>query len=199
MFAILALTLFVGARSFTPFEGGVNALESYANPEIALRAGQDAPAFSLPDASDEIVNLVDFKGEKGVLLLFYRGSWCPYCVSQLDDIQNLLPTLDRYGVQLLAISPDKAKKSAKLAERFNKPYIFLADRDLTVAEAYGLKKNKKLPHPALFLIDREGKVVWYHVDQNYKQRPSALQLRGVLNTFFDSRNEQVEEQKVTTK
>lgn len=194
----MALTLFVGARSFTPFDG-INALEPYADPEIALKAGNDAPTFSLPDASNEIVNLEDFKGKKGVLLLFYRGSWCPYCVSQLDDIQNLLPTLNRYGVQLLAISPDNAKKSAKLAERFNRPYVFLSDKDLAVAEAYGLKKNRKLPHPAIFLVDQEGKVIWYHVDQNYKQRPSALQLKAVLNTFFGPRNEPLEEQKISTK
>lgn len=195
----MALTLFVGARSFTPFDGGINALEPYADPDIALKAGHAAPAFSLPDASNQIVSLEDFKGKKGVLLLFYRGSWCPYCVSQLDDIQNLLPTLSRYGVQLLAISPDNAKKSAKLAERFNRPYVFLADQDLAVAEAYGLKKNRKLPHPAIFLVDQEGKVIWYHVDQNYKQRPSALQLKAVLNSFFGPLNEQVEEQKISTK
>ena len=150
----------------------------------AIASGDRAPDFSLPDVRGNRLQLNEVTSEGPVVLSFYRGSWCPYCVSHLEDIQNLFPVLYKYDVQLLAISKDEAKKSAKLAQRFDKPYVFLSDPDLATTATYGIANDKQLPHPAVYLVDRSGQIIWYHIDQQYKQRASGLQLKAVLEEQF---------------
>ncbi len=184
LFALIALFLLCAARQFEAYEGELAASKPFSSPPIDLQVGQKAPAFTLPGPNETSISLADFQGSQHVLLVFYRGSWCPYCVSHLEDVQNLFPVLRRYNVQLLAISPQSDKKSIELNERFQTPYVFLADRDLAVAGSYGIKKNRKLPHPAVFLIGKDGNLLWYHVDQDFKRRPSAVQLKKVLQTLL---------------
>ena len=151
---------------------------------VKLQTGRPAPEFSLPDYRGRLHALADFRGRSNVMLLFYRGSWCPFCISHLEDIQNLFPTLSRYEIQLLAISPDDAADSQKLAQRFEQPYLFLSDAQLHTADLYGIRRDEKLPHPAVILIDKQGDVVWFYVGENYRQRPSASQLQTVFERVF---------------
>jgi peroxiredoxin len=185
-FLCLSLSCNVYAEKvYKSFQEAVTVTRPYSSIETELNIGDAVPDFALPDASRGTVKLSDYRNQQPVLLVFYRGSWCPFCVSHLEDIQNLFPTLDRYNVQLLAISPDDIKKSTQLALKFNKPYVFLSDKNLKVANQYGVKRNKKLPHPAVFLIDREGKLLWYHIDQQYRTRASAIQLKKILQEAFE--------------
>ena len=159
--------------------------ESYSDVDtVNIAVGKAAPAFSLLDANGKTVNLADFKGQSNVMLLFFRGHWCPFCMSQLEDIQSLFPELDSYNVQLLGISPDSAEKAQGIAEQFDQPYVFLSDADLAVAQSSGIRNGEKLPHPAVILINQAGEVVWYYVGEDYKRRPSASQLREVFKQVF---------------
>ena len=151
---------------------------------VKIAAGQPAPDFSLPDQRGNRHTLSSFQGRSNVMLLFYRGSWCPFCIGHLEDIQTLFPTLSEQDIQLLAISPDPASDSQDLAERFDQPYLFLSDTTLRVTDQYGIRRNKKLPHPAVILIDKQGKVAWFYVGEDYKQRPSASQLKKVFERVF---------------
>ena len=181
MVLICAVPLLMGAKQVDPAsESSFNPQQAYSNVGINVKVGEPAHTFVLPDADGELVSLEDFKGRKHVLLIFYRGSWCPYCVSHFDDIQNLFPKLDEYNVQLLAVSPDSIKKSKKLAKKFNKPYVFLSDKDLSVTRAYGIKSDKNLPVPTVILVDKTGVVVWYYANEDHKFRPSGLQLKSVI-------------------
>ncbi len=147
---------------------------------VALKVGELPADFALADAAGQEVTLSSYRGRSRVMLLFYRGSWCPFCVGHLEDLQSLLPSLADYDVQLLALSPDSAEDSQKLAEKFDQPYRFLMDKDLKVADTYGIRRDEKLPHPAVILIDRDGSVRWFYVGEDYQTRPSASQLRAVL-------------------
>ena len=92
--------------------------------------------------------------------------------------------MEKYDVQLLAISKDEAKKSAKLAKKLEKPYVFLSDPDLSATASYGIKNDKDLPHPAVYLVDKSGQIIWYHIDQQYKKRASGLQLKALMEDLF---------------
>jgi len=147
---------------------------------VKLSVGQAAPLFSLQALNGDKVSLSSFRDKKGVMLVFYRGYWCPFCIGHLEDIQTLLPTLAKQNVQLLAISPDDASGLQRMAENLDKDYLFLSDPDLATIEQYGIRRDEKLPHPAVVLIDTQGIVQWFYVGENYKQRPSASQLEQVL-------------------
>ncbi len=154
---------------------------------VRLEVGRRAPDFTLPDAQGKAHTLSSWRGASNVMLLFYRGHWCPFCTAHLEDIQNLFPALAEYDTQLLAISPDEAAASQTLAKRFEQPYLFLSDSDLEVTDLYGIRRNERLPHPAVVLLDKQGVVRWFYVGESYKKRPSSSQLKTVLQRLFPPR------------
>ena len=151
---------------------------------VKLTVGQPAPGFTLKDKLGKQVSLESYNGKKNVMLIFYRGHWCPFCIGQLDDIQSILPSLEQYNVQLLAISPEGDEGMQKIAKRFDKSYIFLSDSDLKTTDNYGIRRNKELPHPAVIIINSKGLVEWFYVGENYRERPTAAQLELVLKRLF---------------
>lgn len=102
-----------------------------------------------------------------MVLIFYRGEWRPFCVNHLEDINTVLPELNEMGVQVMAISPEDIP-------------------ELAVIERYGIRRDEKLPHPAVVVIDKEGIVQWFYVGENYKERPSASQLMPVVDRLPSS-------------
>ena len=118
------------------------------------------------------------------MLLFYRGDWCPYCVDQLTDYQTLLPELEKYNIQLLAISPDKLASVENTQRKFGQSYVFLSDKNLKATRQYGIGNQKNLPHPALFLIDKQGKLVWYYASKDHEARPSSAQVEAIIQKLF---------------
>ena len=145
-----------------------------------LEVGQPAPGFSLQSLNGDWVKLSQLKGNK-ILMIFYRGHWCPFCVGHLQDIQTLLPELEKRGYQVLAISPDDASGMQKMAERMDRPYEFLSDANLAVTDLYGIRRDEELPHPAMILLDEQSIVQWFYIGEDYKTRPSATQLQQVLD------------------
>jgi len=103
----------------------LNAKKSYADfSGVSIKVGEMAPDFSLPGGDENKVSLSDFRNDNAVLLLFYRGDWCPYCIDQLSDYQALLPELDKYNIQLVAISPDNLVSMNNTKRRFGQKLCF---------------------------------------------------------------------------
>jgi peroxiredoxin len=147
---------------------------------VKLETGKLAPDFSLQSLNGDWVKLSQLRGDK-ILMIFYRGYWCPFCVGHLQDIQIMLPELEKRGYQVLAVSPDDATGMQKMADRMDRHYQFLSDVDLAVTDLYGIRKDEELPHPAMILLDDQGIVQWFYIGEDYKTRPSATQLRQVLD------------------
>jgi peroxiredoxin len=183
---LLLLSISLSACTISPVNTDtLNATKSYADFEgISLVINKPAPVFSLPDADGKMVSLKDFNNSKPVLLLFYRGDWCAYCVDQLDNYQALLPELKRYNIQLIAISPDSVATIKHTQRKFGQDYIFLSDIDLEVIKKYGVGNNKDLPHPALFLIGIQGDLKWYYASTDHKVRPTAEQVEEIIREFY---------------
>ena len=179
----LMLVLFGCNNKAIPDEA-INGSMTYGDVTINLQVGEPAPDFTSIDAEGNTVSLSAFQPNQPVLLVFYRGKWCLFCVSHLDDIQNLFPTLKAQGVQLLAISPDPTADSQELAAKFNQPYVFVTDQDLAIANAYGVQRDESIPHPTVVLINKEGIVVWFYASENHRQRPSAEQLQQVIEQYL---------------
>jgi peroxiredoxin len=158
-----------------------------------VKVGGQAPEFTLGDMDGRLVSLSEFRGKKHVILVFYRGFWWAYCVSQLGKLKSLLTPAQKEKVQILAISPDTHKASKQLAEnlkkRFSGEYDFplLADTSHNVIDRYGIlnPNTKGWPHPATYIIDTEGVVRWKYVEVDYSKRPTNEQvlqeLMKVLN------------------
>jgi len=176
------------------FQAGVDELVASGIVERAIKRGDVAPAFELPNANGKTVALSSMLSEGPVVLTFYRGGWCPYCNLQLRAYQRTLPQIHELGAQLVAISPEPPDESLSTAEKNALEFEVLSDEKVEAARAYGLlfdfsdrlkqayigmgkdlsKINADgqwhLPVPATYVIAPNGRVELAYVDPEYRNR-----------------------------
>lgn len=160
----------------------------------ALKEGQLAPDIALPDVGGRRVRLRDLWRNGPLVLVFYRGAWCPYCSLQLRTWQGQLDALHRLGAGLVAISPQTPDHSMTTAQKNALAFTVLSDSALEAAEAfkidftlppelidlYGRLGNElpvlngngrwALPLTATYAIDTRGQIVYAHVNADYRER-----------------------------
>ncbi|WP_332691424.1 thioredoxin-dependent thiol peroxidase [Halalkalibacter lacteus] len=130
-----------------------------------LQVGQEAPLFSLPANNGEVVSLEDYRG-KHVVLYFYPKDMTPGCTTQACDFKDEVETFSALNTVIIGVSPDPVARHEKFIEKYQLPFILLADEEHKVAEQYGvwkLKKNFGKEYMGIerstFIIDKEGKLV----------------------------------------
>ncbi|AMW06266.1 peroxiredoxin family protein [Gemmatimonas phototrophica] len=143
--------------------------------------GSTAPDFALGKFGGGTVTLSSLRGAKNVVLVFYRGFWCPYCVAQLKEMRTLLTNELKKDTELLVVSVDDDAGTQKAIDRIaadgTKPdFTFLSDPDHTVIARYGILNpagtRRGIPHPATYVIDKKGVVRWRDLQTDYKIRPT---------------------------
>ncbi|MGB3481952.1 MAG: thioredoxin-dependent thiol peroxidase [Mycobacterium sp.] len=129
-----------------------------------LQVGDQAPAFSLPDADGNTVNLADFKGRK-VIVYFYPAASTPGCTKQACDFRDSLAPLNDAGLAVVGISPDKPEKLAKFRDTEELTFPLLSDPSKEVLTAWGAFGEKKLYGKIVqgvirstFVVDEQGKI-----------------------------------------
>lgn len=159
-----------------------------------IMVGAGLPEVTLTNINGEKVNLNELVKAKPTLLVFYRGSWCPYCNAHLADLRKIDDDLNKMGFQILAISPDQPKFLKEAIEKNKLDYTLLSDSDMSAAKALGLafkvgddtikkyteygidlEKNSGhshhlLPVPAAILVNTKGEVTFTFVAPDYKVR-----------------------------
>lgn len=108
-----------------------------------LTTGSTAPAFTLPDASGELVSLSDYPGQ-AVVVYFYPAAMTPGCTTQAVDFTANLGSFAEAGYTVLGISPDTTDRLAKFVEKSNLGFTLLADPDKSVLNEYAAFGTKKL-------------------------------------------------------
>jgi peroxiredoxin Q/BCP len=110
---------------------------------MRLSVGDPAPDFSLPDADDNVVTLMQFRGER-LIMYFYPAALTPGCTKQACDFRDNLSTLSGAGLAVVGISPDRPEKLRKFRETHALTFPLLSDPDHRVMEAYGAWGEKSL-------------------------------------------------------
>ncbi len=140
-----------------------------------LMNGENVPDAQLTNLEGEKVSLLKLLSAKPAMIIFYRGSWCPYCNRQLAGLQEVEPQIRDLGFQILAISPDKVEGMRETVAENQLSYNVFSDSDLDFTKRMGLafidRKDRKLPVPAVYLVDRTGLIQFNYVNPNYKVRP----------------------------
>ena len=146
-----------------------------------VAVGMAAPDFTLGKFGGGTTTLSSMRGKKNVVLVFYRGYWCPYCVAQLKEMRTLLTDELKKGTEVLVVSIDDDKGTestiAKVSADGTKPeFTFLSDPDHAVIARYGILNpagsRRGIPHPATYVIDKKGIVQWRDIQTDYKIRPT---------------------------
>ncbi len=159
-----------------------------------------APDFKAKDQFGKEIRLKDELKKGKVILVFYRGQWCPYCNKQLTRLQDSLSFIKEKGATLIAVGPEKPENVSKTVEKTKASYSVLYYEGIKIMKAYDvefevpentitryknadidIEKNngangKYLPVPAVYIIDQESTVVYRFFEQDYKRRPSVREL-----------------------
>lgn len=172
--------------------------------EKAVRQGQKAPDFVLPDAQGRPTRLSELLKKGPVILTFYRGGWCPFCNVQLKSYQSHLAEFRARGAELVAVSPQTPEATVSTAEKAALTFPVLSDVGNQVARRYGLvfkvsdevvpiykrfgidlektngEASHELPMPGTYLIGRDGTVLLSQVEADYTKRMPAETLLAAL-------------------
>ncbi len=169
-----------------------------------LRVNDVAPDFTSVDQNGKSVNLKNKLTHGPVVLVFYRGEWCPYCNKQLKELEDSMKMITGKGATVIAVSPETQANVAKTVRKTKAKYSVLSDDNLKIMNAYKvaysldddmIKKYKgygidfaekngtngnNLPVPAVYIIGKDGKVTYSHYDENFKERVSVMEILAHL-------------------
>ncbi len=167
---------------------------------IGLNVGDMAPDFTAKNQSNKEVHLKEILKSGSVVLLFYRGEWCPYCNRQLKALEDSMALISAKGVNIVAISPEKLENISKTIEKTKVTFSIVSDENSKIMNAYkvafeldekttekykgygiNLKERNgsngnNLPVPAVYIINKEGKITYRYFDINYKNRVSVQEI-----------------------
>jgi peroxiredoxin len=176
------------------------AVPDNAEDTVPLETGNPVPQVNVRTIEGKTVDLSTLTSDKPSILIFYRGSWCPYCNKHLASLVDVEDDLKALGYQLLAISPDKPEGLKEAAESNNLGYTLLSDSSADAAEAFGLafkvglptrtlykgygidlekasgETHHILPVPAVYLTDAKGIIHYKYTNPDYKLRLSPEEL-----------------------
>lgn len=153
---------------------------------MALKVGDVAPDFDLPQAKDagDNIKLIDYKGKKNVLLCFYPFDFSPVCSEQLPAYSADGERFEKAGCEVLGISVDSPFTHAAWAEKFGIKFPLLSDFfGKETVQAYGLMNEGGFSNRAVFLIDKQGKVVHAEVTASPPERPDDEKLFSALESL----------------
>ena len=179
------------------FAASKEGIPTDANDIRPILVSQTIPDVTLTDINGKSVSLKQLTQKQPTLLIFYRGSWCPYCNAHLGQLAKIEPQLIKMGIQIVAISPDKPDFLRKSIEKHSLQYTLLSDSKMKAARAFGLayqlapktvekyrgygidlekqsgESHYMLPVPAALLITTKGTVTFSFVAPNYKVRADS--------------------------
>lgn len=161
-------------------------------------------SFEIENALGGNISLDELLEDGPVVLTFYRGSWCPYCMGELSSIQDRLTKITDAGGSVLAISPETPEKTADLAQQKKLGFLFGTDHNNALAKQlalafkldaktiklyrqYGIDvpesndtKKWELPIPATYVIDTDHTIRFAFVEEDYTKRADYSKVIKVL-------------------
>ena len=171
----------------------------------ARREGDTFPGLVLPDQLGRPVDLAAACAAGPLVVVFYRGGWCPYCNHELRAYQQMLAQLEASGARLVAVSPESPDHSLDTAQKNGLEFDVLSDVDGRLADALGIRFELSppirtlyekfghdlperngggawsLPMPATYIVEKGGRIAFAYADPDYRTRaePSVV-LAGVM-------------------
>jgi peroxiredoxin len=171
----------------------------------ALKIDDFAPDFRLEDTRGLLMSSETIRMNGPMVVVFYRGVWCPYCSMELQALQDFLPDIQRWGGQLVAISPQLGESSRRAQIENKLTFPVLIDPGNKTAEAFGVRWKQQdylidlhktvfgadlteingddswtLPMPSRFVIGIDGRVFHADVSIDHTRRPDPEDLLPAL-------------------
>lgn len=165
-----------------------------------LLVGEKIPTKYLTDARGQTVDLKNIISKQATILIFYQGGWCHFCIKHLASIQSIERELLELGWQIIVISPDSPENLKNTIEKQNLSLPLFSDADMQLSKNMGIAfkstygkmlieksggKNTEhlLPIPAVFAVDKSGKIRFEHINPDFKDCISVAFLLAVAKAI----------------
>lgn len=188
------------------YKEGIDAISESGILNSAKNVGDLAPDFTLTNALGEDVSLKSYLQKGPVVLVWYRGGWCPYCNINLYYLQEELPNFKAQGANLIALTPELPDSSMNTKEKQHLEFEILSDIGNKVAKDYGIvfklidevaerynsnfglneyngDTSNELPLAATYIIGTDGKIVYSFLDADYRNRAEPTEITSFLKTI----------------
>lgn len=184
---------------------GVIAFHGFSQSEPkGLPVGQKAPDFTAKDQKGRVFEMDKKLKEGPLVIIFYRGQWCPYCNKQLSHLEDSLSLFTAKGASIVAISPELPVNVEKTANKTKASYPLLHDDGMKIMRSYDVafsvdpatltrykgfgidletangENGANLPVPAVYIVNGKGIITFVYFDADYKKRPSVEELLSHL-------------------
>ena len=160
-----------------------------------LPVGDLAPDFELSDATGRLVRSADLLALGPLVIKFFRGRWCSYCVTELEAWRDLYGTIREREALMVAIGPQTERQSDFMAGQHGLPFPILSDPGNLIAEKFGLvytvpdyhrtyyrsilvnipfvngDQSWRLPIPATYVIAKDRKILFAEAHADFRVRP----------------------------
>jgi peroxiredoxin len=170
------------------------------DPTSTLQAGDDAPDFEGIDQSGDLINLRESLKDGPVVLIFFRGSWCPYCDRHISKFQDSLEYILDRGASIIAVTPEIPEYNQKIINKTGATFSIIHDIGYQIMDAYFVSfaldaktikrydrfgmhvdlsngnKDYILPVPATFIIDENRQIRYIQYDPDYKNRSTVAEV-----------------------
>ncbi len=187
--------------------------------KLGPQVGATVPDFNLPDQHGTRRTLQSVMGPKGAMIVFYRSAdWCPYCKTQLIELQSQYDSLRKDGLGLVGISYDSPAILAAFSDQHGITFPLLADEGSATIKGYGIlnsvaeeglgpngkdpeviaqvklyvsanganERQRGIPFPGTFIVDRGGRVKARFFEDSYTVRNTVSNIRVRLNEVDSS-------------
>jgi peroxiredoxin len=181
-----------------------------------LGRGAEVPDFTLSDAlTGKPVHCADLFALGPLVIKFFRGRWCPYCVTELEVWRDLHAQVRARGALIIAISPQTRRHNDFTLQQHKLPFPILSDPEAAVAELFGIaysvpethreyykrilvnipfvnsgnmykdaaESSWRLPLPAIFVVNREGKIAFSEAHADFRVRPEPSDVLAALDAL----------------
>lgn len=171
----------------------------------ALKAGDIAPSFALPNADGKHVASKDLLARGPLVVTFYRGIWCPYCSFDLQALEAARPEIEARGASMVAVSQQTPSNSRKAQRQNRLGFSILSDKGGAVAAQFGVRwttpnyireihrqlgadltqfngeESWTLPMPARYVVGQDSVIAYAEVNPDYTRRPEPSDIFPVLD------------------
>lgn len=189
------------------FEKNVQVMKASGIEKKALKLGDKVPEIDVTIAG-ETMPLSLVYGARPLILKFYRGGWCAYCITELKHLQDVNGRVENAGAQILAVTPDTVEMVDKtrktngiagydivsdekhsIASKFG--LVYDMDSDVTKAlknmgidiAAYQGDDKADLTIPATYVINKDGRVIFSYVDADYRNRAEPDEIMKAIRSL----------------
>ncbi|MGA8152611.1 MAG: peroxiredoxin-like family protein [Terriglobales bacterium] len=170
----------------------------------ASSIGHKAPSFELMDHNGRVVSSAELLQRSSLVVCFFRGRWCPFCVGQLEAMNQIVPQIQEAGGFLVAVSPQTVRQSFFMADQHRLRFPLLSDTGNQTARQFGLvyqvpdyqqevyrrafvnlpfangDESWELPVPATYIVGRNGTIGYAAVRPDYTERPEPIEILAQL-------------------